>query len=213
LAAPVLPARQARLFFFLSAGAGGSSKRHGPASQNGVQLALRRITLRLLSDELLEISLAGRISASLAKSAEGLRPHRGEQAHPASSRKSHPMLSGTRRRRASRAACPAPAADGGRTRIPRTLIHIRECLAHLGECLCFCGPKNTTGAKEIFEATRRSGAESDAPKRKLNAVLRKLGHDVSEEPPAPAEKEEEGLCLSRLARPVLQIPREAEPRK
>src|SRR6266403_823202 len=88
-------------------------------------------------------------------------------------------------------------------------FHLRDALAHLGHALV--AAKKYDRAKEIFEQLVAQEPESDAPKRKLNAVLRKLGHDVSEEAPAPAEKEEEEALPVELARPVAaKLPREAE---
>ena len=88
-------------------------------------------------------------------------------------------------------------------------FHLRDALAHLGDALV--AAKKYDRAKEIFEQLVAQEPESDAPKRKLNAVLRKLGHDVSEEAPAPAEKEEEEALPVELARPVAaKLPREAE---
>jgi pilus assembly protein FimV len=89
-------------------------------------------------------------------------------------------------------------------------FHLPDALAHLGDALV--AAKKYDRAKEIFEQLVAQEPESDAPKRKLNAVLRKLGHDdVPEEAPVPAEKEEEEALPVELARPAApKLPREAE---
>ncbi len=89
-------------------------------------------------------------------------------------------------------------------------FHLPDALAHFGDALV--AAKKYDRAKEIFEQLVAREPESDAPKRKLNAVLRKLGHDVAEEAPAPAEVEEESLPveLKRPAAPKLAAERETE---
>ena len=90
-------------------------------------------------------------------------------------------------------------------------FHLPDALAHLGDALV--AAKEYDRAKEIFEQLVARQPESDAPKRKLNAVLRKLGHDAPEETPVPAEKEEEALPvkLRRPAAPKLPTEDEAAP--
>src|SRR6266436_4891719 len=68
-------------------------------------------------------------------------------------------------------------------------FHLPDALAHLGDALV--AAKKYDRAKEIFEQLVAREPESDGPKRKLNAVLRKLGRDVPDEAPVPAEKQEE----------------------
>jgi pilus assembly protein FimV len=91
-------------------------------------------------------------------------------------------------------------------------FHLPDALAHLGDALVTA--KKYDRAKEIFEQLVAREPESDAPKRKLNAVLRKLGHDVAEEAPARAEAEvdEESLPveLKKPAAPKLAAERETE---
>src|SRR5467141_3956493 len=78
-------------------------------------------------------------------------------------------------------------------------FRLSDALAHLGDALV--AAKKYDPAKEIFEQLVAHEPESDAPKRKLNAVLRKLGQDVPEEAPVPAEREEEVLP-AKLAKPA-----------
>src|SRR5258708_1679675 len=87
-------------------------------------------------------------------------------------------------------------------------FHLPDALAHFGDALV--ASKKYDRAKEVFEQLVAREPENDAPKRKLNAVLRKLGHDVAEEAPAPAEVEEESLPveLKRPAAPKLAAERE-----
>jgi len=88
-------------------------------------------------------------------------------------------------------------------------FHLPDALAHLGDALVTA--KKYDRAKEIFEQLVAREPESDAPKRKLNAVLRKLGHDAPEETPVPAEKEEEVALPVELRRPAApKLPTEAE---
>jgi tetratricopeptide (TPR) repeat protein len=90
-------------------------------------------------------------------------------------------------------------------------FHLPDALAHLGDALV--AAKEYDRAKEIFEQLVAREPESDAPKRKLNAVLRKLGHDAPQETPVPAEKEEETLPVEvrRPAAPKLPSEDEAAP--
>jgi len=88
-------------------------------------------------------------------------------------------------------------------------FHLPDALAHLGDALVTA--KKYDRAKEIFEQLVAREPESDAPKRKLNAVLRKLGHDAPEETPVPAEKEEEEASPVELRRPTApKLPSETE---
>ncbi len=87
-------------------------------------------------------------------------------------------------------------------------FRLSDALAHLGDALV--AAKKYDRAKEIFEQLVAHEPESDAPKRKLNAVLRKLGQDVPEEAPVPAEREEEVLP-AKLAKPAAaKLPTEME---
>ena len=88
-------------------------------------------------------------------------------------------------------------------------FHLPDALAHLGDALVTA--KKYDRAKEIFEQLVAREPESDAPKRKLNAVLRKLGHDAPEETPVKAEKEEEEASPVELRRPAApKLPSETE---
>jgi len=88
-------------------------------------------------------------------------------------------------------------------------FHLPDALAHLGDALVTA--KKYDRAKEIFEQLVAREPESDAPKRKLNAVLRKLGHDAPEETPVAAAKEEEEASPVELRRPAAaKLPTEAE---
>ena len=68
-------------------------------------------------------------------------------------------------------------------------FHLPDALAHFGDALV--AAKKYDRAKEIFEQLVAREPESDGPKRKLNAVLRKMGQDVGEEASAPAAEEVE----------------------
>jgi pilus assembly protein FimV len=88
-------------------------------------------------------------------------------------------------------------------------FHLPDALAHLGDALV--AAKKYDRAKEVFEQLVAREPESDSPKRKLSAVLRKLGHDAPEETPVPAEKEEEEASPVELKRPAAaKLPTEAE---
>jgi len=88
-------------------------------------------------------------------------------------------------------------------------FHLPDALAHLGDALV--AAKKYDRAKEIFEQLVAREPESDSPKRKLNAVLRKLGHDVPHDAPVPAEREEEEALPVELTRPAApKLPKEAE---
>ncbi|HLZ92900.1 MAG TPA: tetratricopeptide repeat protein [Candidatus Acidoferrum sp.] len=87
-------------------------------------------------------------------------------------------------------------------------FRLADALAHLGDALA--SRKKYDRAKEVFEQLVASQPDSDAPKRKLNEVLRKLGHDVTEEAPEPVHQEEENSPVE-LAKPKsARLPSEAE---
>src|SRR5258705_1151700 len=89
-------------------------------------------------------------------------------------------------------------------------FRLADSLAHLGDALA--GAKQYERAKEIFEQLVTRQPDSDAPQRKLNAVLRKLGHDVEEEAPVPVPKdhEDEGLPVELVKPAAPKLPTEAE---
>jgi len=87
-------------------------------------------------------------------------------------------------------------------------FRLADALAHLGDALA--GAKQYDRAKEVYEQLVTRQPDSDAPKQKLNAVLRKLGHDVPEEPAVRADPEEMGLSVE-LTRPAApKLPTEVE---
>ena len=93
-------------------------------------------------------------------------------------------------------------------------FRLADALAQLGDALA--GAKQYERAKEVYEQLVSRQPESDAPKRKLNAVLRKLGHDVAEEAPPPRLKDEielqEDASPVALTRPAAaKLPTESEP--
>jgi tetratricopeptide (TPR) repeat protein len=71
--------------------------------------------------------------------------------------------------------------------------NLPDALAQFGNALV--SAKKYDRAKEIFEQLVAREPESDAAKRKLNDVLRKLGQNVAEEAPAPAVEEMEEASL------------------
>jgi pilus assembly protein FimV len=89
-------------------------------------------------------------------------------------------------------------------------FRLADALAHLGEALVTA--KQYDRAKEVYEQLVARQPESEAPKRKLNAVLRQLGHDVEEEAPVPAPQEEqEDDSPVELVRPAApKLPTEVE---
>jgi tetratricopeptide (TPR) repeat protein len=89
-------------------------------------------------------------------------------------------------------------------------FRLADSLAHLGDALA--ASKQYERAKEVYEQLVTRQPESDSPKRKLNAVLRKLGHDVAEEAPVAAAKdqEEEGLPVELVKPAAPKLPTEAE---
>src|SRR6266404_2769273 len=87
-------------------------------------------------------------------------------------------------------------------------FRLADALAHLGDALA--GAKKYDRAKEIYEQLVARQPDSDAPKRKLNEILRKLGHNVPAEAAVPAETEEEGLSV-QLSKPAApKLPTEIE---
>jgi tetratricopeptide (TPR) repeat protein len=87
-------------------------------------------------------------------------------------------------------------------------FRLADALAHLGDALA--AAKQYDRAKEVYERLVTRQPDSDAPKQKLNAVLRKLGHDVPEEPAVRADPEEMGLPVE-LTRPAApKLPTEVE---
>jgi tetratricopeptide (TPR) repeat protein len=89
-------------------------------------------------------------------------------------------------------------------------FRLADSLAHLGDALA--SAKKYERAKEVFEQLITRQPDSDSPKRKLNAVLRKLGHDVEEEAPVAAAKdrEDEGLPVELVKPAAPKLPTEAE---
>jgi tetratricopeptide (TPR) repeat protein len=88
-------------------------------------------------------------------------------------------------------------------------FRLGDALAHLGDALA--AAKQYDRAKEVYEQLVSCQPDSDSPKRKLNAVLSKLGHVVPEEPPVPAEEEEEEALPVELKRPAAaKLPSESE---
>jgi pilus assembly protein FimV len=85
---------------------------------------------------------------------------------------------------------------------------IGDALAHLGDALA--GAKQYERAKEIYEQLISRQPESDSAKRKLNDVLRKLGHEVEEEAPAPVEQEERTFPVELTRAPAAKLPRDSE---
>ena len=89
-------------------------------------------------------------------------------------------------------------------------FRLADSLAHLGDALA--DAKQYERAKEVYEQLVTRQPDSDSPKRKLNAVLRKLGHDVEEEAPVAAAKdqEDEGLPVELVKPAAPKLPTEAE---
>src|SRR5256714_5434892 len=87
-------------------------------------------------------------------------------------------------------------------------FRLPDALAHLGDALS--AAKKYDRAKEIFEQLIARDPESESAKRKLNAVLRKLGHDVTEEVPAPVEEEEKSLPVELVRKPAAKLPTEID---
>jgi tetratricopeptide (TPR) repeat protein len=84
----------------------------------------------------------------------------------------------------------------------------------LGDALA--AAKQYERAKEVYEQLITRQPDSESPKRKLNAVLRKLGHDVAEEAPVAAandqdqDQEEDGLSVDLVKPAAPKLPTEAE---
>src|SRR5882762_7008863 len=89
-------------------------------------------------------------------------------------------------------------------------FRLADSLAHLGDALA--DAKQYERAKEVYEQLVTRQPDSDSPKRKLNAVLRKLGHDVEEDAPVAAAKdqEDEGLPVELEKPATPKLPTEAE---
>jgi pilus assembly protein FimV len=87
-------------------------------------------------------------------------------------------------------------------------FRLGDALAHLGDALA--AAKQYERAKEVYEQLVSRQPDSDSPKRKLNAVLRKLGHDLPEEAPPPVEQEEEALPVELTKAPSAKLPTEFE---
>ena len=89
-------------------------------------------------------------------------------------------------------------------------FRLADSLAHLGDALA--DAKQYERAKEVYEQLVTRQPDSDSPKRKLNAVLRKLGHDMEEEAPVAAAKdqEDEGLPVELVKPAAPKLPTEAE---
>jgi tetratricopeptide (TPR) repeat protein len=91
-------------------------------------------------------------------------------------------------------------------------FRLADSLADLGDALA--SAKQYERAKGVYEQLVARQPESDAPKRKLNAVLRKLGHDVQEEAPVatPHEKEQEeaALPVALVKKAAPKLPTEIE---
>ena len=77
-------------------------------------------------------------------------------------------------------------------------FRLADSLAHLGDALA--AAKKYDRAKEVYEQLVASQPDSDAPKRKLNAILRKLGHDAPEEAPVATHDEEEPFSPVELVK-------------
>ena len=90
-------------------------------------------------------------------------------------------------------------------------FRLADALAHLGDALA--AAKQYDRAKEVYEQLIAKQPDSDAPKRKLNAVLRKLGHDVQEEAPVTThhEREEEAaLPVELVKKAAPKLPTDVE---
>ncbi len=90
-------------------------------------------------------------------------------------------------------------------------FRLADALAHLGDALA--GAKQYERAKEVYEQLVARQPESDAPKRKLSAILRKLGHDVQEEAPVTTHhehEEEAALPVELVKKAAPKLPTEVE---
>ncbi|HEY4817860.1 MAG TPA: tetratricopeptide repeat protein [Candidatus Acidoferrum sp.] len=87
-------------------------------------------------------------------------------------------------------------------------FRLADSLAHLGDALA--GAKQYERAKEVYEQLVARQPDSEAPKRKLNAVLRKLGHDIPEEAPVPAAPKEETSPVELRKPAAPKLPTETE---
>src|SRR5256885_1325956 len=84
-------------------------------------------------------------------------------------------------------------------------FRMTEHLATLGDALS--AAKKHDRAKEIFEQLVSRDPGNESAKRKLNAVLRKLGHDIAEDAPAPVEDEQESP-VELAGKPAPKLPTE-----
>jgi tetratricopeptide (TPR) repeat protein len=89
-------------------------------------------------------------------------------------------------------------------------FRLADSLAHLGDALA--AAKQYQRAKEVYEQLITRQPDSDSPKRKLNAVLRKLGYDVAEEAPVaePKDEKEENLSVDLVRPAAPKLPTDAE---
>ena len=85
-------------------------------------------------------------------------------------------------------------------------FRLPEALAQLGDALT--AKKDYDRAKEIFEQLLEKDPGNEAGKRKLNNVLRKLGHDVAavEEEEAPALADDESPTVELIGKPAAKLP-------
>jgi tetratricopeptide (TPR) repeat protein len=89
-------------------------------------------------------------------------------------------------------------------------FRLADALAHLGDALA--AAKKYERAKQVYEQLVARQPDSDAPKRKLNAILRKLGHDVQEEAPPAAhhEQEEAAFPVELVKKAAPKLPTDGE---
>src|SRR4030088_2248201 len=88
-------------------------------------------------------------------------------------------------------------------------FRLADSLAHLGDALAEA--KQYERAKEVYEQLVSRQPDRDAPKRKLNSVLRKLGHETQEEAPVVTHHEEEAaLPVELLKKAAPKLPSETE---
>ena len=90
-------------------------------------------------------------------------------------------------------------------------FRLADSLAHLGDALA--AAKKYDRAKEVYEQLVARQPDSEAPKRKLNTILRKLGHDVAEEAPVAThdhEEEEPSSPVELVKKAAPKLPSDAE---
>jgi tetratricopeptide (TPR) repeat protein len=87
-------------------------------------------------------------------------------------------------------------------------FRLSDALAHLGDALA--AAKQYERAKEVYEQLVSRQPDSDSPKRKLNSVLRKLGHDLPEAAPAPVEEEEQASPVELTRPPAAKLPTQTD---